>query len=319
MADIYDVLIGEAPTKREQAAELAAALRRRRSYGELGVLTGDKVLSGLGSNMLKSADDYAQQIQDIRQKDIDNAQTQSYQTGQLGHMGRVADEANRHNLEQERLTERGQDLSYLAALERAKAAAARSSIPKPAKLTYADRNKLENFSNLRTGTRGLLDTFEDGFSQTMSGKLVPELGQSRLANTLATYGAGTKEQKKAADWWTNWNVLYTLPQRNATFGATLTPHEKEAWFGSDINPSMTPQQIRSRIQTIYDIIDRKAALAAKTYRAQGFDPQAIDAYELDSPSSGSAAPQADEDDTGEAPLSPEEQAEYERLRKKYGR
>jgi hypothetical protein len=45
MDNLYDVLIGEAPTDADKAAATAAALRRRRAFGELGVLSGDRVLS----------------------------------------------------------------------------------------------------------------------------------------------------------------------------------------------------------------------------------------------------------------------------------
>jgi hypothetical protein len=83
-------------------------LRRRRSFGELGALTGDRVLQPFGVGEMKSSDAYAEALQQNRQKAIDDAQTKEYQTGQLGHMK-----------EMERLTGRGQDLDYQAAMLRA--------------------------------------------------------------------------------------------------------------------------------------------------------------------------------------------------------
>lgn len=304
--DLYESLMGEAPTDQQRAAEIAAALRRRSKYGELGMLTGDRVLSKFGEGQVKRADDYAQQFQDTRQKDIDNAQTKSYQDAQVGHMGASLKQALAIAQMNDATQRRGQDMSLLAALERAKTA----KEPKIGKLTYADRNKLENIANTRNGAQALADSFEDSYSQQMAPGMVPEMGQSRLSNTLASMGMGTNNMKAASNWWAQWNLIYTLPQRNATFGATLTPGEKQAWFESDINQSMEPGEIRKRVQNVINILNNKAALADKTYRAQGFDPEAINAY-------GLTETQPDATAGADNALTPAEEAELAELRKRY--
>lgn len=281
MADIYETLMGEAPSN-ERVAEIAAALRRRRSYGELGALTGDKVLAPAGRRMAESADADAGAIQKIRQQDIDNNQTRTYQQGQLSHMDSVLKETMRGRNMQDATTRRGQDMDLEAAKLRAALAAQKASTPKPNKLTYADRNKLENLANLIHGADSLGSSFQDSFTQKGAPGIIPEVGQSRLVNTAASLGIGTKDSKEASDWWAQWNLIYTLPQRNATFGATLTPTEKQAWFNSDINPSMDGPQVRKRVKVVQDILKRKGGLADKTYRAQGFSPEAINSYELNS-------------------------------------
>jgi hypothetical protein len=323
MADLYSALIGEAPTDKEQSAELAAALRRRRSYGELGMLTGDRVLAPLGDRMAKSADSYADSLQDTRQKDIDNRQTKAYQEGQLSHMGAALAEETRYHDMADKTTQRGQDLAYQSALARAMAQQAKAN--KPNKLTYPDRKRLEELSGLLQGAHQSIDTFKDDYAQTMSGKLIPEVGQSRLANTMASMGAGTKNQKEAADWWTAWNLIYTLPRRNQTFGATLTPTEKQSWFNSDINPSMSGEQIRKRLGVISALLKRGGAIADKTYRAGGFDPDVIDSYQLSTPEDVAAVSGGGPSGRGHTPveasddgLTPEEEAELLALKKSLG-
>lgn len=310
MADIYDTLIGAAPTDKDRAAEIAAALRRRRSYGELGMLSGDRVLAPAGERMVKQADDYAGAIQDTRRHDIDDAQTKSYQDSQLGHMNSVLKETMRGRDMMDATTRRGQDLAFQAA--QLKAAAAGAKTNKPPKLTYSDRNKLENLSNTLHGAMATAAGFQPEYSQMASPGPIPEVGQSRLVNGAASLGLGTGKMQEAANWWSQWNLIYTLPQRNATFGATLTPGEKQAWFESDINPSMKPEQIQKRIQKVIEILGRKGDLATKTYKAQGFAPDVIDSYEL-----GGAGPTDDPAMPSASALSPDEEAELAALRKKH--
>jgi hypothetical protein len=74
MDDLYSFLIGSAPTDPQKQKTVADQLRRRRSFGELGALTGDRVLQPFGQGLISSSDQSSKQIQDIRQHDIDNAQ-----------------------------------------------------------------------------------------------------------------------------------------------------------------------------------------------------------------------------------------------------
>ncbi|GAG03063.1 unnamed protein product, partial [marine sediment metagenome] len=54
--------------------------------------------------------------------------------------------------------------------------------------------------------------------------------------------------------------LYTLPERNAIFGATLTDSEKASWESAAINAASTDAQIEAHIEmleSIYnDVMDR---------------------------------------------------------------
>jgi hypothetical protein len=53
--DLYSLMTADAPTSQEQAAALAAALRRQQSAGQLAQLTGDKVLAPFGQQLQAGA------------------------------------------------------------------------------------------------------------------------------------------------------------------------------------------------------------------------------------------------------------------------
>lgn len=104
MDDLYQYLISGAPTQ-DQVPAIVDQLRRRRSMGEVGMLTGDKVLAPFGQSMVRQSDAYAGDLQNIRQKDADNAQTKAYQDAQLKHMSAVLKqtmERDRNNAEHQR-------------------------------------------------------------------------------------------------------------------------------------------------------------------------------------------------------------------------
>lgn len=311
MADIYETLIGGVPTDKAQQSQLAATLRRRRALGELGSLTGDQVLQSFGGNMMRNADATAEQMQNIRQKDIDNTQTAKYQGEQIRHMDESLAETKRNN----DMTNESRLLQAMAAMTKADKA---GGTKKGFKMTVADRKKLEDTSGLITNADALSGTFEDGFTQQFG-----KGPQSRLSNTISNMGLGSDKMDKAAQWWSQWGLVYTLPQRNATFGATLTPSEQQAWKDSDITPSMDAKEVRKRMANITAILKRKGGLINREYRALGADPEVMDVYGLpDGPQEGghgAIAPPAAAAAPAQGALTPEEEAELVALRKKLGR
>jgi hypothetical protein len=271
MPDIYETLIGAAPTDSEQQAKIAEMLRRRRSFGELGALTGDRVLQPFGQNMNKQADAYAEQIQDTRLKDVDNAQTAKYQSGQLDHMGNALAETSRNN----DLEHQDRQAAIRAQLEAAGIkAAAKGATPR--KMTDNTRNSILATVDTYTGASNLLSTFKDDYVQKLGAG-----PQSRLPNTMSRMGLGTEGMDDAANWWAGWNEIRTLPERNRLFGATLTPNEKAEWDKVDINPSMKAEQIRKGVARIQAILLRHATNRARGMISEGYDPDAINTYYQD--------------------------------------
>lgn len=268
--DDYRILLGTAPTSEEQVRALAESLRRRRSFGELGALTGDRVLQPFGSGLSAQADKYALLAQDTRQKDIDNAQTKSYQDAQLAHMGSVLKETMRAN-----------NLDYsakMAEIKQRNAAALLDFMTDSKadfrKMTDSTRNKLLQHADTLGTLKMQADTFVPEYTQSLGPG-----AQSRLPNFLAQHGVGTRGSKQAQEWWAGWARFYTLPVRNLLFGATLTPNEQRAWEQANINPGMSTEQIKTRIDAVMTEAKRSAKRRGQVMATEGFDPQIIeDAY-----------------------------------------
>lgn len=312
MDDIYEVLIGEAPKDADKAAATAAALRRRRSFGELGLLSGDRILSKYGQGAVRQADDYASQIQQTRQQDTDNAQTRRYQDAQVGHMGSVLDETMRANRERERLTARGQDMSLLEAQARARAS------NKPPKLTVSDRRDLTEGAGLVGNLQDLLSGFKDEYAAPqVMGKSIPFARP--LSNTISSMGLGDKEMDEAQNWWAASDRLYTLFQRNKMFGATLTSNEMKAWAEANANKNMKPEQIKGMLNNILQVAAEDLTANVEGFEAGGYDPEQIAALTQRSfpKATGPAEPEVVEEE-GFGDLTPEEIEELKALREELG-
>lgn len=311
MDNLYETLLGEAPTDKDKVAATAAALRRRRSYGELGLASGDRVLSKVGENLIGSSDEYANQIQGTRQKDIDNAQTQRYQEGQLGHMGGVLKESMRATDMRDATTRRGQDLALLAAQARARAA------NKPPKLTVSDRRDLTEGAGLVGNMQDLLTSFkEDYAAPQILGKSIP--GARPLSNTISAMGLGSKDMDEAQKWWAASDRLYTLFNRNKMFGATLTTNEMKAWAEANASKNMKPEQIKAMLKDIMGVANEELQANVQGFEEGGYDQGQIDALTQRAlPRAGIDEPVGDEgeltqEDFGD--LSPEEIEELQLLR-----
>lgn len=62
MQDIYAAIVGEPPTEQEKIEALARKLRGQQMVGQLGMLTGDKVLAPMGQRQVDQAGDQAAKI-----------------------------------------------------------------------------------------------------------------------------------------------------------------------------------------------------------------------------------------------------------------
>ncbi len=292
--DLYETLIGAAPTTPQKQKAVANQLRRRRSFGELGALTGDRVLQPFGQGMSKQADQYAENIQDTRQHDIDDAQTKAYQTGQLGHMKQV-----------ERLTERGQTLDHIYQMMMAQAAmekAEKTGAPKISKLRQGDIKDLQDQSQTIGEFKGLEDFIAGGgkFGAHEVGG-VPIPGSRVLTNTMARYGLGSEEDKTAFAQKQKFDRLYTLAARNNLFGATLTPNEMKAWTDANPDVRQSDEQIAKALPILRKVITNRMQRKVAGLTRENYDEGAIGEYAnleglgLENPAAGqgpTAAPPA---------------------------
>jgi hypothetical protein len=277
MADIYSALIGAAPTDSDGQRAIAAALRRRRAFGELGALTGDSVLQSFGKEQLASAEAAAEALQATRQADVDDAQTKAYQTGQLGHMGNVLKESIRAQDMDDSTTRRGQDFDLLEAMLRAERGAGGSG--KPPRLRVSDIKGLQDLAQ-DVGSMEGIETFikKGGKFGAVEFAGVPIPGARSLKNALAARGLGDKEAKQAFLAKQAFDRLYTLGARNRLFGATLTSNEQTAWENANPSTRQSDAQIAEAIPILRKVIAARLESTRRGLKAENYSPEAIDYF-----------------------------------------
>ncbi|GAF97644.1 unnamed protein product, partial [marine sediment metagenome] len=130
----------------------------------------------------------------------------------------------------------------------------------PMRITKGEREQLLADKQMLGNARQLVGSFKPEYAQGA----FP--GARTASNFLAgSLGMGTDEMKEAQGWWSDWDLLYTLPERNEKFGATLTPSEAKAWRLANIQGEQDPQQIRRKQQVMIDIMESKMASNAEFY------------------------------------------------------
>lgn len=242
MPDLYEYLISGTP-QQAQIPVLVEELRKRRAFGELGALTGDRVLAPFGQNMSRQADSYAQQLQDTRQRDTDNAQTKSYQDAQIAHQKEVLAATlarDRANQEHQQRADSAAQLRAEAAMERARRTGAVGGKPmnNQAMNTLAGlRQQVDKIGNLKS-------SFKDKYARLSAP------GFRTLKNVGARYGLGSEADKAAAEWWRQFQLDYNILARNEQFGATLSPNEKQSWAQANAGEEMDSNQIKTILGTM---------------------------------------------------------------------
>lgn len=238
--DLYEALISGAPNQ-AQIPEIVEQLRKRKLMGSIGALTGDKVLSPFGQDMSRGADQSAEQLQGIRQKDADNAQTAKYQNAQIDHQGKVLAQT----IARDNANAAHQRAMAAAAQRRAEAAMAASqkkTQPKP--MNNQAMNTVLEAKQKYDKVNNLVTSFKDDYARLS----VP--GARLLHNTLARVGIGSEEDKAAFEWWRTFKSDYEMLARNESFGATLSPQEKAAWQKSTAGEEMDAEQVKTVLKSI---------------------------------------------------------------------
>lgn len=275
--NLYSALISQAPSGEEQKA-IAAALRRRRAFGELGLLTGDSALQSFGKEQLASADSMAEQLQATRQADVDDAQTREYQTGQLGHMGSVLKETMRAQDMDDATTRRGQDFDLLEAMLRAERERSGGS-KGPPRLRVSDIKGLQDLAQDVGSMEGIESFLKKGGkfgAKEFAGVPIP--GARALSNALASRGIGNKEDKQAFLAKQAFDRLYTLGARNRLFGATLTSNEQTAWENANPSIRQSDEQIAEAIPILRKVIAARLEATRKGLKSENYSPEAIDYF-----------------------------------------
>lgn len=185
--------------------------------------------------------------------------------------------------------------------------------PAPAKqpraLTTSDRDKLDALRTQVQAARELAEGFQDSFA----GKGF--MGAATVAGKQMLGSWGSDADQKEAAWWANFAKWVDLPERNKTFGSSLTATEKGSWEGAkNIKPGADPKLVRAQIARMEKISADAMARRGRSLAKDGFTAEAIEEYT--GPLGLGEAPAA-----GASPkpgLTPAEAAELSKLEAKFG-
>jgi len=143
--------------------------------------------------------------------------------------------------------------------------------------TYGQSKDIAKQISNTVNTTRTAQNFDPSFAKPIGElptEFVANLGTAMARNDLTKYIDKDMDQgtKDAMQWWANWRMLYTLPERNAAFGATLTPNELQAWKEAEaVTPGMDAAEIQKRVDTLTRIAKENMMRQANVQMADPLD------------------------------------------------
>lgn len=237
---------------------MAQGLRNRKDVATLAMLSGDETVGRFGGSLSGDVETRVQQRLTEREKQKQRDLTQGYYD-QLGEQFAATD-AHRKNVLAETIRHH-KELEEAARLK-----AAGGGYKKPTDTAIKEsRLVIEASQNMKQ----IRDSFKDEFAKGDKGEgdWLPYEGD--IVNFAGRRGWGSDEAKAQGTWWAAYQNLYELPQRNAMFGSALTESEKQAWKDANIDPNMSADVIKERLEVLQGIANNAmgtlAGIQAEVY------------------------------------------------------
>ena len=259
MDPILAALRGTAITD-DEMKDIGQELMRERYLGDVAQVSGDPVLSPLGKTLSRRAGRQAKDLGDVRRSAMEKLEKE---------MGKNDWKFRSATKTQPALwvNEKTQEYKPVEGLPEPE--------PDYEKLRSSDIKTLSQLGQVTNVLTGLNQ--ELGDPEFDPGQMPVPFGRTG-ANIAAQYGYGTENTKQVQDWWAQFDRFYTLPERNALFGATLTPNEQQAWRAATISPEMTKEQIQGKMGRLIDIYNNVIQRVGGGLEAEGYNPEAISRY-----------------------------------------
>ena len=163
-----------------------------------------------------------------------------------------------------------QDPSYIRSTNEAK--------EKPRQMSINDITKLSDEGQKFADLKGFHESFEDrfaGYRSPVVGNIATTAGRNLPESVVG------KDVADGASYWQRYD-RYKNVVRNELYGAALTPGETAAFERADINPAMTPEQIRKNLATQKQIVENGLRRKTRAMVESGYNPKAIaEAYGVD--------------------------------------
>lgn len=140
-------------------------------------------------------------------------------------------------------------------------------------LTKGDRDSLEAFSTQASSAGELLGRFQDSYA----GKGV--VGSKGVEINQKLGSMASKEGQEEAAFWADFSKLIDLPERNKTFGASLTATEKSSWEGAkNIKPGADPKLVRAQLEKLQAIATKSMQRRGRSLAKDGYSAEAIEEF-----------------------------------------
>lgn len=290
--DPLSLLLGDDPSQAADARALAEAMRRRGQFGTLLQMSGDKALAPAGqfiardaTGQIEAAAQAAQQRQAAQARAAQQSAAQAQWERQFG-------ESSRHNRAMEA---RAQPPPYV--IVQGEGGGQFYSDPrnptKPAiPVTGPDGQPIMKpprnagkpvpqwaATQLKeiAGEVNSLDTLSSRFKDDYAGG---GPGGALATSIYAKLGsAGSKGMQEQASFWSDYEKMINLPERNKVFGASLSEGEKAAWDAArNIRPGVAPELVRQKLAELRGIYQANMQRIAAGLEADGFNAEAIGSY-----------------------------------------
>lgn len=142
-----------------------------------------------------------------------------------------------------------------------------SFVPNPKDLSGPDIEKLSDISATAEQSKTLLSGFKNEYGGFKF---------SAVGDAVASYKQRFGDDTGMGDWWNQYQAKKNV-QRNKLFGGALTDTERKEWEKADINPGMTPEQIRKNLTRRAGLEQRAAAKLTKAYKSGSYNKSQIEA------------------------------------------
>jgi hypothetical protein len=140
-------------------------------------------------------------------------------------------------------------------------------------LTKGDTDRLEELRGQKDSFTELGATFKREFAGG------GPLGTAAVAKDAVMGSLASKEGQERAAWWANFAKWVDLPERNKTFGASLSAGEKASWESAkNIKPGNDPELIEKQIKKMNEVIDAVAKRRGRSLAKGGYSLESIEEY-----------------------------------------
>lgn len=139
--------------------------------------------------------------------------------------------------------------------------------------TAGQQEKFETRAQSGLNLLSSINSFKDAYGSETGLLKVGDIENFISSETPFFASEKMKEQQK---WWADYKKNYELTERHELFGSALTAPEQRQWREATINPNLTAQQIKDRLETQKRLTRKIQKKAAEVAKVKGWNNQYVD-------------------------------------------